>query len=192
MTRDQQKRQEVWADVRGYEGRYQVSNMGRVRSLPRRVKGGFFGTIPRRGALLATPPRPGTGYPVVSLSRKQFHVHALVAREFCQGEATGLVVNHKNGVKTDNRAENLEWVTQSENVAHAFRELGRVSHLKGKLGDKHPCARPIEVMGACGWLRFGSSREAIRLGYGKDPGSISRACNGLIKHHDGRCWRFAQ
>lgn len=69
-------------------------------------------------------------YPTVELyakpkDKKRRTVHRIVATAFCEGKADGLHVNHKNGIKTDNRAANLEWVTGGENQKHSFRVLGR-------------------------------------------------------------------
>lgn len=99
---------EEWKDIKNYEGIYQISNHGNVKSI-------------RNNKLL----RPGInsdGYYTVLLSKngkqKSFKVHRLVAEHFLK-EAI-IQVNHKNGVKTDNNAENLEFVTARENVLHAW------------------------------------------------------------------------
>lgn len=97
---------------------YSVSSAGRVRRETRK-RGA------RAGHMIATW-NSVNGYPKAFLSingkRVGFNLHTLVATAFCsRGNEPGLVVNHKNGVKTDNRAENLEWVSQAENVRHAVR-----------------------------------------------------------------------
>lgn len=111
---------EIWKDVEGYEGLYQVSNRGRVM----RVAGGM-GATPGR---ILRPGKTTAGYLQVSLCRdrrrKRISVHRLVAIAFLGPAPKGCEVNHKNGDKADNRAENLEWVTRSENHAHAYRVLG--------------------------------------------------------------------
>jgi len=113
--------EEVWKDVQGFEGRYQVSNMGRVRSLdrwsleehPRFIKG-----------MMLKPSLNNHGYLRISLSDglrnyKHYEVHRLVALHFVHGYKDGLVVNHINEIKTDNRAENLEWCTQQYNLNYS-------------------------------------------------------------------------
>ena len=112
---------EVWKDIKGFEGRYQVSNMGRVRSLDRWSLGERLCFI--KGMMLK-PSLNNYGYLRVSLSdgrsnRKHYEVHRLVALHFVPGYKKGLVVNHKNEVKTDNRAENLEWCTYQYNLNYS-------------------------------------------------------------------------
>lgn len=104
---------EVFKDIKGFEGKYQVSNMGNVKSL------NFNHT--KKKKLLSTKGL-SKGYPIVSLGAKgNFSVHRLVAETFLKKPAGKDQVNHINGVKTDNRASNLEWVTGSENMQHALK-----------------------------------------------------------------------
>lgn len=106
-------RNEIWKDIPEYSG-YQISSLGNVRS----NKYGDW--------RLLNPALDGAGYLIVYLRKDKksirFHVHRLVAQVFVNGN--GSDVNHKNGAKTDNRADNLEWCSRSENVKHATRVLG--------------------------------------------------------------------
>lgn len=106
-------RNEIWKDIPEYPG-YQISSLGNVRS----NKYGDW--------RLLKPALDGAGYLIVYLRKDKksirFHVHRLVAQVFVNGNSSD--VNHKNGTKTDNRAENLEWCSRSENVKHAIRVLG--------------------------------------------------------------------
>lgn len=113
---------EIWKDTPGYEGRYQVSDLGNVRSVDREVR-----SVSKRGMeylrkIKGVVLRPGDcrGYLIVNLTPTgTIAVHILVAKVFVPGERRGYDVNHMGGVKTNNRADNLEWVTKSRNQQHA-------------------------------------------------------------------------
>lgn len=113
---------EIWRDICGYEGLYQVSNFGRVKSL-------HFG----REKLLKAGVS-NTGYANVTLkkntTKKTFHVHVLVAKAFLPNPDEKREVNHIDGDKQNNRVENLEWVTSSENTRHAIQN-GKMKIKKG-------------------------------------------------------------
>ncbi len=115
--------EEIWNDVLGYEGLYQVSNFGRVRSLDfiRNGENGF--TKLYKGKLLNGVLQK-SGYMAFDLYkdqiRKNIRCHVIVAKSFLGDYSDYLVVNHKNGIKSDNRLSNLEWITFKENVNHAF------------------------------------------------------------------------
>lgn len=113
---------EVWKDIVGYEGLYQVSNLGRVKSL-KRNKANNYGKVPERVLKQQINKKSG-GYSQASLCKegkyKVFFIHRLVARAFIHNPDNKPVVNHKDGNKHNNCVGNLEWCTQKENVLHSF------------------------------------------------------------------------
>ena len=113
---------EEWRDILGYEGYYQVSNLGRVRSCDRvAMRNGVSVFVNGR---LLKPVLDSSGYFRIALykdgKRAFFFVHRLVAIAFLTIDTSRNEVNHKNGVKDDNRVENLEWCTHLENMRHAI------------------------------------------------------------------------
>lgn len=97
--------QEVWKDIKGCEGFYQVSNLGRIKNKNKILKGWIT----------------KYGYKRVSLKNKRYLVHRLVAEAFLDHPKNLTQVNHKDGNKLNNCVSNLEWCTPSENMQHAFK-----------------------------------------------------------------------
>jgi hypothetical protein len=129
---------EIWKDVAGYEGLYQVSNLGNVRSVDKYTSNRFATRFWPSKALKLKNTR--FGYVVANLSKegklKNVFVHRIVCAAFI-GDHPNKQVNHINGIKTDNRLENLEWVTSSENHLHAFKTGLRVGYsIKGSQSSK--------------------------------------------------------
>lgn len=131
---------EIWRDIDGYEGSYQVSNTGSVRSLDRfvKVKNHPNKTMYIKGKILIGYIDRG-GYRKVTLAKnginKHYFVHRLMAIEFIINPNGKPCINHKNGIKKDNYLKNLEWVTHSENLIHSRRVLGNKVPW---IGEKHP------------------------------------------------------
>lgn len=133
---------EIWKQIKGYEGIYEISSLGRVKSLSREKKS-------KGNGITITDERyikyPLIKYPHVTLHKKGIKktalIHRLVAEAFIPNPDNKLEVNHKDGNSKNFSIDNLEWVTKSENQLHAYK-FGLVSPIKGeknilsKLSDK--------------------------------------------------------
>jgi hypothetical protein len=165
---------ENWRDIPGYEGRYQVSDGGGVRSI-------FYQSL--------TPLKPwlnNMGYLCVTLykdrKRTKQLVHRLVATVFIpnphQDDRTQ--INHKNGVKTDNRAANLEWCSNQENAMHSAYVLRNETTIT---------KRPVICLDT--GVIYASVSEAARRVGGCNQ-NIVKCCQGTRKHAKGLRWAYAE
>lgn len=135
--------EEVWRSVVGFEGHYDVSNKGRMKSLQRTIETELtififkerIMKLQRKWDYLGINIRKNKKYTQIS-------VHRLVAQAFLSNPNNHPQVNHKNGIKHDNRVENLEWVTAKENTNHAFT-TGLKVPLKG---EENPMSKITEEM----------------------------------------------
>lgn len=159
---------EHWKDITGYEGRYQVSDRGRMRGL--------------KGELSLQ--RQNSGYLVVHLYlstvRRVYLVHRLVAEHFVAGRFDGACVNHINGFKRDNVASNLEWVTRSGNMLHA--------HRFGLLESPKKAVYGVSLADGS-VIRFASQLEAETTLTGKASSAIHHCIVGKKKSAYGYVWR---
>ena len=170
---------EVWKNIPEYE-EYQVSNYGRVKSLDRIIKQyghkNFYERV-MRGKILKPRTQNG-GYLIVCLShngkRIAKTIHRLVAITFI-GNREGLDVNHKDGNKQNNKLENLEWVTRSENIKHDYHILGHTHNL-----CKVRCIETGE--------EFASIKQAS-IKYNINYGSIVNALSGRTKRAGNKSWQ---
>lgn len=139
-----------WRPVQGFEGIYEISNYGEVKSLERKFTRGK-GNYSRKEKILKNS-SDKDGYPYVVLLknkiRKTVKVHRLVAIAFLENNSLKEQVNHKDGIKSNPRADNLEWCTQSENQIHSYRVLKNKPNNAnmGKFGKYASRAKPIYQM----------------------------------------------
>lgn len=176
-------KEEIWRPVKNYEGWYEVSSYGRVRSLDRVVVYSDGRKCLWKGKILKIR-KDNVGYLYCILYKNTRHktskVHRLVAQAFIPNPDNLPVINHKDEVKTNNRVENLEWCTQSYNINYGTRNE-KVS--KSVLQIDKNTGQVIS--------EYQSLREAGRqLNIGN--GSISRCCNGKQKTYKGYKWKFKE
>lgn len=165
--------EEVWKDVKGFEGLYQVSNLGNVKRLisKRVLAERFIGSsIDRYGYVKRVLSKDGKNH--------CFTEHRLVATAFLENFKNKATVNHINGIKTDNRVDNLEWNTALENKQHAVNSgltnLKGVNHPRCKLSDKEV----LEIRD----IGFSQTRTSLSKKYG-----VSR--NNILGIINRRYWK---
>lgn len=185
---------EIWKDIIGYEGLYQVSSEGRVKSLKRKVQHSICGmkTISER---ILRPATDKNGYLTVDLykdgKRKTYKVHRLVAQAFIPNPLGLPQCNHKDENPSSNYAENLEWVSAKENCNYGTR-----NERMAKSNLNHPSmSKPVLQLTREGELvrEWPSVMEAQRLG-GFKQGNISSCCSRRygFKTHKGYVWKFKE
>lgn len=166
--------QEIWKDIVGYEGTYQVSNKGRVKNI-----------LPKNGKLLSTYSN-NRGYIGVHLYKnskcKNFLVHRLVAQAFIENPLNLPQVNHKDEDKNNNCVDNLEWCTNTYN-RHYGTSLQRMKKSKGK----HVLQYTLDG-------KFVAEYDSIidvERKFGFDHSSICKCCLGKYSQHKGFIWKYA-
>lgn len=169
---------EIWRDIKDYEGLYQVSSYGRVRSLG---NGGTYKT----SRILKFYKNKG-GYLQVMLckdgKRKWFRVNRLVATAFLDNPDNKPEVNHKSEDKMDNRVENLEWVWHKDNINHGSRNKKVAKAL----------SKPVLQFSKKGDLirEWSSVQECGRNGF--EQSNVCNCCNGKRKSHKGYIWKYKE
>lgn len=176
-----------WKLLSWVDGRYEVSDTGTIRSWTRARNAK---ALPRLLRARNTP----TGYaqvrlPVMGVYRS-LYVHRLVLQAFT--ETVGEQVNHKNGVRNDNRLNNLEWCTAGENQKHAYRVLGKQHPRphKGKTGALCKLSRPVAQMTLDGRVvrQWDAIADTAEEGFSKS--CVGAVCRGERRTHAGFMWSF--
>ena len=176
---------EEWRDIEDYKGLYQVSNMGRVKSLERTVWNGrgYYVTIHER---ILKPKKDRGGYLQVHLCKdgkaKFYTVHKLVATAFCENPEGYTDVNHIDEDKANNCADNLEWCSKSYNNTYN----GRAKKVGKKISK--PVLAIHKINGLI--LEFPSAHEASRV-LSIAQGNITRCCRGKANSAGGYVWYYA-
>ena len=158
---------EIWKDIKGYEGIYQVSNLGRIKSL-------------KYGKEVIMKPKPNThGYIRVSITmhnkKKSIAVHRLVAETFIPNPDNKPCIDHINTNRADNRVENLRWVTYSEN---SYNPITNKRNSIANTGASNPNARKTKCI-TTGKI-FETTTAASKY-YNVQRENICRCCKGVVK-----------
>lgn len=181
--------EEIWKDIEGYEGYYQVSNLGRVRSLDRYITGNNGAIYLRQGQIKEIKPHH-SGYLFVSLmknrKRKIMAVHRLVAEAFIPNPDNLPQINHKDEDKTNNRVENLEWCTGKYNCNYGTHNKRVSDKLTNGKTSKEICQYTKEGILV---RKYPSASEAARQFRGKQ-GNISQVCLGKRNSAYGYLWKY--
>lgn len=158
---------EVWK-ITAISKNHEVSNIGRVRNVPRKW-------VPVRKILSTQLFR---GYPSITINGMSRRVHRLVCEAFL-GPSNGLHINHKNGIKTDNRIDNLEYVTQRQNNRHAF-ENGLINNS----GEKHGLSKLTNIQTSVIKEAIINGHKGISIA---KYFNVSKSTISMIKH--GNRWQ---
>ena len=178
---------EIWKAIVGYEGLYEVSNLGMVRSLDRYVPHKTFGKKYCKGHMMATHIN-NAGYVTVNLCKgnryRSFDIHRLVAIAFLDNPDGLLEVNHIDENKKNNCIENLEWVTKQQNEKHGTKRIRQSEKIKQRVIQYSVDGQFIK--------EWGSPTDAEVSISGKPTGAISHCAKGKTKTAYGYVWKYKE
>ena len=178
---------EVWKDVQGYEGKYQVSNFGRIKSLERKEFMARNNCYRVRKEKVLKPDIDKQGYEKVCLYKngkgKNIFVHRLVAIAFIKNPNNHPIINHIDEVPLNNLATNLEWCTHSYNSTYRGAKERQVKNILKKIQSTNVKTGEVKT------YRSASDAERESNGHFRRK-SISRVCTGERPIHKGHRWEF--
>ena len=183
---------EIWRDIEGYEGRYKISNTGKVKSIQRQVSNGTgLATLPTR---ILKQGINYKGYPIIYLSKnsksRTLPIHRLVAKAFIPNPKNKPQVNHIDGNKVNNNASNLEWVTNSENQVHAY-EMG-LNSVTGRAGKQKRAVIQVDMKTGEYLNEYDSIAEATKAIGFVSKSNIGACCRGIKKSVGGYKWIYKE
>ena len=191
--------EEIWKDIEGFEGIYQVSNLGKVRSLDRYVNTAILHSKLKKtkGRILKQSCNIH-GYSFVSLGKKPkpYSVHRLVAKTFIPNPKNKEFVDHINTVRTDNRVENLRWATRSENNRNPNTTAKQSLYRKGRTLSENTkkklkeTAQKYKIICIETNYCYESIKECAKK-TNIDAGHIGQVCRGKRKTAGGFHWKYA-
>lgn len=186
---------EVWKDIKGYEGIYQVSSRGRVKSLSRTIIDTVGRVIKKKEKILSFRISSCTGYPMLNLfkdgKRTTVTVHRLVAEAFIPNPKNLPCVNHRDESRDNNHVDNLEWCTYKYNNSYGTVRERQSKSLNAFFASHQEYLRPIVQYSLTGDVVrcFKSIAEAEKH-IGIDNSSIRHCCKNRVKIAYGYVWRY--
>lgn len=173
---------EIWKDIKGFDGLYQISNLGNVKSLKRKY---------RKNEIFIKKYENKNGYIFVVLSKnnisKNFLVHRLVAKAFIPNPNNYIEINHKNEIKDDNRVENLEWCTRKYNIN--YNNLNkRINRINRKDLSKRVYQYDLDNNFIKKWESVMEIQRQLKY----YSSAISECCNGKRRIAYGYIWKYTQ
>lgn len=187
--------EEIWKWIDGYKNMYQVSNLGRIRSVDRDVYcevspnklQHIFGKVLKQGL-------NHKGYPIVYLSKdgkqKTITVHRLVAKAFIKNPLNLPQVNHKDGCKTNNQVDNLEWCDNSYNQKHAWKNGLQPSYEENNGRGRPAKAVAMLDLNTGEVLRTFETLASVKRETGINQFNVRSVCLGIRNHAGGYDWKF--
>ena len=176
---------EIWKPVKNYESLYEVSNYGRVRSLPRKPY--------RKKVIIMSPGIAGEGYLSINLYKKgqakKQYVHRLVAEAFIENPHNYPEINHKDEIRTNNAVDNLEWCTSKYNKNYGNRNRKMSAVKIGRFCDENAVKRSPVICIETG--KYYSTMRLAALDSGASYTKITECCKGRRQKTGGYHWRYA-